>query len=172
MTEAHPTIDEARRRIAARAAGLPLSASWAEISDRTQGGRGLPVDITADVVQADRDARALEKAEQTEIAKAARAFGGKVYNLSQPRASKQSPGIPDLWLVFRRVRLAVWWETKRQVGGRLSPAQVEFADECHHCGVAHGSGDRHAFAAWLVRAGIAYRTPDGTLEPTRSESAA
>jgi hypothetical protein len=60
----------------------------------------------------------LEKAEQLACVRIVRALGGKAYNLSQARRSKQTPGLPDLWCVFFAHALAFWWETKRPGGGR------------------------------------------------------
>jgi hypothetical protein len=113
---------------------------------------------------------ALEKQTQADVVRLFRAFGGVVYSLSQPRATKQAPGLPDLYVFFPRRRVALWWETKRPTGGRLSPAQEEFRDFCHHTGTPWGSGSRVDAEAWLVKAGLAYRAADGTLEPDRSES--
>jgi hypothetical protein len=88
----------------------------------------------------------LEKEEQAFIAKLFRGFGCKVYNLSQARAAKQTPGLPDLWVVHLEAKLAFWFETKRQVGGKLSAAQLQFRDECAIAGVKHYWGDRYAAA--------------------------
>lgn len=116
---------------------------------------------------AERNARILEKTEQLEIVKLFRAHGCKVYSLSQARASKQSPGLPDLWVTKawtvtpiagglpHRRHLAFWWETKRQVGGKRSSAQIDFAEECIAAGVGYGFGDRYAAAQYLVDLGIA-----------------
>lgn len=122
-------------------------------------------------VSEERDSAALEKEEQAEITKTFRAFGFVVRNLSQPRATKQAPGIPDLWVTHGTRPLAFWWETKRQVGGRFSPAQIDFARDCKRCGVGYGAGDRHAAAQHLVALGLVVIT-DGVLEPvTQRETA-
>lgn len=94
----------------------------------------------------------LEKDEQHAITKMARALGFTVYNLSQARKSKQTPGLPDLWMM--RSMFGMWWETKRQVGGELSPAQVAFREQCVAANVHHGAGDRFAFAAFLTQHGF------------------
>lgn len=101
-----------------------------------------------------RRADLLEKAEQRAIGNMARAIGCKVYNLSQARASKQSPGLPDLWITKRAIGLAFWWETKRQVGGQRSTAQMEFGEECTAGLVNYGFGDRYHFAEFLQAHGI------------------
>jgi hypothetical protein len=115
----------------------------------------------------ERDPKVLEKEEQTEIARMARAFGFKVDSTSQYRPAKVSGGFPDLWLVHTRLPIALWWEVKRQVGGRFSAEQLDFAANCARCGVGYGSGDRHAFAEKLIALGIAYRDGD-RLEPTHA----
>lgn len=96
-----------------------------------------------------------EKEEQTYIAKLFRGFGCKVYNLSQPRASKQTPGLPDLWVVHRTHRVAFWFEVKRSSGGRISDAQREFGEECERARVLHYVGDRRTAAKLLVDVGLA-----------------
>ena len=112
-----------------------------------------------------RDERVLEKAEQAEVVKRFRAFGFKVYNLSQARATKQTPGLADLWCAHTRHPIAFWWETKRQVGGEHSPAQIDFRAECYRCCVGYGTGDRYAADEHLILLGLAIRLADGTLHP-------
>lgn len=96
-----------------------------------------------------RRADVSEKAEQAIIVKMARAVGMHVYNLSQARATKQTPGLYDLWMTHQAQHFAGWFDAKRQVGGQLSGAQREFAEECNAAGIPFGSGDRYAFASWL-----------------------
>lgn len=98
----------------------------------------------ADVV---RDAAVLERKEQAEVAKIFRAHGCLVYSLSQPRATKQAPGLADLYVFAPRARLAWWFEVKRPVGGVQSPAQREFQQLCDQCGVRYViGGQREAWA--------------------------
>jgi hypothetical protein len=112
-----------------------------------------------------KDAAVLEKTEQWEIVKRAKAFRFEVWWLSQARAAKQTPGLPDLWLAHRDLPIATWWETKRQQSGRHSAAQLAFAEHCARCGIPHGTGDRFAFEAYLIGLGLVERW--GTvLEPT------
>lgn len=115
-------------------------------------------------VEATADSDVLEKAEQNEVMKLFRAFGFKVRNLSQPRATKQAPGLPDLWVMHRERPIAFWFEVKRQVGGRYSDAQIEFRDDCARCGVSWKGGDRRAAEQMLVDMGVACRR-GGVLEP-------
>lgn len=96
----------------------------------------------------------LEKAEQAAITKMAKAAGMTVYSLSQARASKQTPGLPDLWLAHPGRSFAGWFEVKRQCGGVPSEAQLRFRLEALAAGVTHGIGDRYEFARWLVDLGF------------------
>lgn len=116
----------------------------------------------------ERDASINEKREQVEIRKLFIAYGFKVYNLSQARASKQTPGLPDLWVVHTREDIAFWWESKRQVGGELSPAQRDFHAECLRANVGCYHGDRYGAAQHLVMLGLAVEG-DGPcgIEPAR-----
>jgi hypothetical protein len=111
-----------------------------------------PVEVT-------RDERVLEKAEQVEIRKLFIAHGFTIYNLSQARASKQTPGLPDLYAFHTREPFSTWWETKRQVGGALSPAQREFQEHCQRTRTTYGCGDRWAAAEFLVQHHFAARGP-------------
>lgn len=109
----------------------------------------------------------LEKTEQLEVMKLFRAFGFEVYNLSQARASKQTPGIPDLWCMHREQPIAFYWETKRASGGRFSEAQIRFRDAAQRCNVGYGSGSKRDAERHLISLGLAYVTAIGTLEPMR-----
>lgn len=115
-------------------------------------------------VSAEARENAREKDEQIEVAKVYRAFGFKVYSLSQPRATKQTPGIPDLWCVHRSLPIAFWHETKRTKGGRVSEQQQEFRDDCLRAGVGHVLGDRYAARSHLITLGLAH-VVGGALEP-------
>jgi hypothetical protein len=134
-----------------------------DLAERT-ARRELKVELPTE--EDERRDNALEKAEQWEIVKLFKAFGFAVYTLSQPRATKQTPGLPDLWLMHRELDIAFWWETKRSRGGRYSDAQIEFRDGCARCGVGYGSGDRAAARTHLIQLGLA-RIEGSTLEPVR-----
>lgn len=67
----------------------------------------------------------LEKEEQCEVVKLYRAMGCKVYSLSQPRATMQTEGIGDLFVVCQRKGVAFWHETKRRIDGKLEKQRVE-----------------------------------------------
>lgn len=116
-------------------------------------------------ITAERDERILEKEEQNAIADRFRSFGFFVRTTSQYRPAKVSAGIPDLWVTHLRLPIAFWWESKRQVGGELSPDQITFRDDCQRCGVGWGTGDRHAAAEYLETLGLVVRVGD-QLEPS------
>jgi hypothetical protein len=93
--------------------------------------RGLPLHETAPEREArvqEEDGRA-EKAIQAECVKLFKAYGCTVYENSQKRAAKVTPGIPDLWVVSRRAGRAFWFETKTP-SGKQSDAQTEFELDC------------------------------------------
>lgn len=140
-------------------AGVPR-----EKADRVARERlSLPLPKLSDDEQREN---ALEKTAQLEVSKMFRAFGFEVYNLSQARATKQTPGLPDLWCMHRELPIAFWWETKRSHGGRFSEAQLRFRDMAQRCGVGYGSGDRKAARSHVIALGLA-RIVGDTLEPIR-----
>ena len=114
-----------------------------------------------------RDAAIAEKQEQHEIVKRLRAFGFRVWSTSQPRRAKVTPGLPDLIALHERAPICLFWEVKRQVGGRFSAEQLDFARLAQQSGAHHGAGDRYHLEEQLVALGLAVRTPAG-LEPIRS----
>lgn len=118
------------------------------------------------------DPRVLEKKEQHEIIKRLRVCRFKVYSLSQARASKQTPGLPDLWCAHETLPIAFWWESKRQVGGELSTAQVEFRAECERAGIPYGTGDRYAVEERLIGLGVAERQGRDFVPTARARAAA
>jgi hypothetical protein len=89
-----------------------------------------------------RDASILEKTEQREIIKLFREHGCTVRSTSQARPSKIALGFPDLFVTHKRLPLAFFWESKRQVKGVISDAQQDFAEDCWRCGVRWYAGDR------------------------------
>lgn len=76
----------------------------------------------------------LEKDEQREVYRLYVAVGCDVIWFSQPRATMQTQGIPDLKVYCRRKRLTWWHETKRPVGGVQSKDQQEFQRRAELCG--------------------------------------
>lgn len=78
-----------------------------------------------------------EKEEQRACWKIFRAHGCEVFWLSQARASKQTPGLADMFVFAPRYNAAWWFETKRPVGGIQSKVQQRFEELCHQCGVRY-----------------------------------
>ncbi|HET7552179.1 MAG TPA: hypothetical protein VFK04_12885 [Gemmatimonadaceae bacterium] len=119
-------------------------------------------------VELERDERALEKAEQLEVQKVYRAFGCTVYWLSQARAARQTPGMPDLRIFAPRAGAHWDHETKRQGRGDkdLEPAQRDYREHAEQCGLDVVVGDRFAAGDQLVRLGLAVWDGD-RLEPVR-----
>jgi hypothetical protein len=91
---------------------------------------------------------AREKAVEAGVIDLFRKCGLLVFKLSQPRATMQSEGIPDLWVFCPRRRLAFWWEVKRP-GGKLSPHQQRFRELSLECGIGHHVGGRDEARALL-----------------------
>ena len=83
--------------------------------------------------------RPTEKAVEAWVIDLFKKLGCHVYKLSQPRATMQSEGLPDLWIFCPRRKCAWWWEVKRP-GGRLSPAQRAFRERCEQTGTRYGFG--------------------------------
>lgn len=113
----------------------------------------------------------LEKHEQADGVRLLQSLGARVYVSGTHRRSgdyqgtMQTPGIPDVeaflppprWRPAGLARQVLKWECKRP-GGKLSPAQRDYADLCQQAAVAHVAGDLNALIAWLVGAG--YLRPD------------
>lgn len=111
----------------------------------------------------------LEKEIQNDVIKLYKAFSCLVYELSQKRAAKQTPGIADLW-VFRRGidhdRSFGFWHEVKTPSGVQSEAQIEFQAHCITCGVPYVLGGIEAARQHLIKFGIA-EFINGTLEPFR-----
>lgn len=153
MTDRQPSDEDYR---SATAAGL----TWRQWKDR--GGVHYGVAIAKE----EADTRALERTEQHACYMRLRAYGFKVYNLSQARETKQAAGLADAWIVHVAADWAGWWETKRQKGGRYSEDQLAFQEECRICGVKYATGDRFTVNCLLVELGLATMDDEGNLEPT------
>jgi len=97
-----------------------------------------------------------EKAVQAAVVRLYRVFGCVVYGLSQPRATMQSEGIPDL-LIFAPRRGVAWWHECKTVGGHLSANQAAFGELCHLCHVGHVVGGLEAAKAQLAAVGLVAR---------------
>ncbi|GJG88706.1 hypothetical protein tb265_38870 [Gemmatimonadetes bacterium T265] len=138
-----------------------LERQLREQADEAERRRALAITARGE------DVAAVEKATQHDVVKVFRALKGEVYVLSQARAAKQTPGLPDLWVAWPARGVAGWFETKRPKGGRLSDEQVAFAAQCLAAGVAYGVGSRKDAEAWVIALGLAYRDAHGVLEPVR-----
>lgn len=135
---------------------------------RDQGRTTFDVVETAAPIS-ERDANVLEKEEQLEVRKRFVVCGFEVRNTSQARASKVSPGIPDLIITHRALPIFLLWESKRQVGGKYSPAQLDFKADCERCGVTCRGGDRHDAEGYLIEIGRALYY-NGVFEPIPSDN--
>lgn len=111
-----------------------------------------------------RDPRKVsEKQEHAAIVKLLESLGAHVYPLSQPRATMQAEGLPDLWVFMPAtsaarscIRSAMWIEVKA-VGGKMRPAQERFKNRCDEHGVTH-------LVAFGVDGMIAYLREGGWLK--------
>lgn len=74
-----------------------------------------------------------EKEEQREVWRLYTTLGCEVVWFSQPRATMQTEGIPDLKVYCRRKRLT-WWHECKAAGGVQSDAQIEFENMARACG--------------------------------------
>ena len=93
--------------------------------------------------------------------------GCKVYRLSQPRRTMQTPGLPDVW-IFGPPGCFAWWEAKRP-GGRLRPEQKEFRAMCLARGIPHVVGGVESVQALLVEWGLGEQGAAGfVLKPQRA----
>jgi hypothetical protein len=76
----------------------------------------------------------LEKSIQAEIKRDLRNLGCHVTDFSQPRATKQTPGIPDLLIMHEKWRIALWVEVKRP-GQKLTAHQRDWHGVASRCNV-------------------------------------
>ena len=109
-------LAESKRRDDRRAQGLPLTETPAEAAERIA-----------------EDDQRLEKEIQADVVKLYRAFSCIVYKLSQPRATKQTPGIGDLyvfWPEMRGLGPTAWWHETKTPTGEQRPDQREFQRLC------------------------------------------
>ena len=83
---------------------------------------------TPDIIPDDR----LEDAIQLATKGALELLGFKVYDFSQDRPTRQTPGIADLYILGHG--RAIWIELK-SAKGKLRPSQEEFRDQCQANGV-------------------------------------
>ena len=81
----------------------------------------------------------LEKSVQRDVILFFEGLGCRVYRLSQARATRQTPGLPDLWIFCPRKQTGFWFEVKDDCG-RPSAEQVTFGESCMACGIGHAMG--------------------------------
>jgi hypothetical protein len=128
--------------------------------------------------------RVPEKAVQAQIRAALLSIGAKVYTIGRaPRrdavyhGTGQTPGIPDLYVLLpdspvgglqgrmQRCAHGLWIEVKAK-GGRLRPAQADFAQFCGDAGIPHLVGGLDDVLAYLAEHG--YVKPDGIAHYRRT----
>lgn len=77
-------------------------------------------------------------------------LGFYVVRLSQSRASRQTPGIPDRKYYHQPRGITLWWEAKRP-GGRQSMQQVLFQRMAEACGEVYALGGVDQLKAALAK---------------------
>lgn len=95
-----------------------------------------------------------EKAEQREVCRLYEALGLEVVSLSQPRATMQTEGIPDLKIYCLRKGITWWFECKRRKGGKQSDAQSKFQRQAERCGETYLIGGYTEAYAHLEEIGV------------------
>ena len=136
---ASEAMAEGVRRANRRANGLPLEETPAELEESAK----------------ENDHR-LEKQIQRDVIKLYRAHQCIVYSLSQPRATKQTPGIGDLyvfWPDMRGLGPCAWWHETKTETGKQRPDQYEFRQFCQQCSVGYVLGGVLAAETQLRRIG-------------------
>jgi hypothetical protein len=149
--------------VCARETGLPLAetggsgendpARAAPVLAADPGAIALPVPGWSGRVNAPR---ASEKRVQAAVVRLYRTFGCLTFSLSQPRATMQAEGLPDLW-VFAPRRRAAWWHECKREGGALRAEQFGFAELCRACDVGHVIGGLAEARAKLEALGLVAR---------------
>jgi hypothetical protein len=81
------------------------------------------------------------------------ALGFTCWHLSQNRASRQTPGWPDMLFTCPAKRLSVYYEAK-SAKGKQSDAQKAFQADIVACGHEYVVGTVEAMADWCVAKGI------------------
>lgn len=94
--------------------------------------------------------RPTERQVQRAVCQLYELHGCAVYDLSQPRATMQTPGLPDLWIVWAE-RGAAWWHEVKRPGGRATPAQLLFRRHCQAAGIGYVIGGLDEAAGQLAR---------------------
>lgn len=79
-------------------------------------------------------AEPLEKHIAADAIRALRTIGADVSSTQQTRASRQTIGMPDLWVTHAAWRVFAWLEVKRP-GEKATRAQLEWHERCRAAGV-------------------------------------
>ena len=115
-----------------------------------------------------------EREIRAEGVKLLRALGCRVEVFSENRATRNTPGVPDVYAFLPNGRGTVWWEAKVP-GGRISYDQYDFEAACLMCGQPYVRGGlaelRHFLAGleivdYSLRAVRSRRFPSGILDAT------
>jgi len=75
----------------------------------------------------------LEKDVQRQVKGIYKQFGCSVYDFSQPRATMQTAGIPDL-LIFHESSKTFWFMEVKRDGGKQTQNQLDFERRVQWCG--------------------------------------
>jgi hypothetical protein len=67
-------------------------------------------------------------------------LGCAVYSTSNPRRTKNTPGLPDLWVMVPIHRGWYWWHETKARDGRQSEAQKLFETRCQQAGMDYVLG--------------------------------
>jgi len=102
----------------------------------------------------DLRASVLEAEEQRRVWRLCGQLGVEVVSFSQPRATMQTIGIPDLKLYIPRKGATAWLECKRPVGGVQSDAQQHFQAMAEECGETYLLGGYEEVMGWLRTVGV------------------
>jgi hypothetical protein len=159
-----PTLEMIERRRRARAVGLELSASIEEIERAERGVK--TIDLTRVLIDSLKSQPTISRVEtetspihtsgirEKDVEHAGdqlmQTYGFRVIRFSQPRASKQTPGIPDRLYMHAQRQLVVWWEAKGP-RGKQRPAQERFQALAIATGMEYVLGGVHELRAWLTR---------------------
>lgn len=92
--------------------------------------------------------KGIPRASEADVQRAVKALfqqsGCVVYDLSQgyrndPRGTRQTPGLPDLWCFVPRKKLTFWFEVKAH-DGRRTDSQIVFGAMCAATSQHYGWG--------------------------------
>jgi len=100
--------------------------------------------------------RVPEKQVQAAVVRLYRTFGCVVHSLSQPRATMQTEGLPDLYVQCPKRRAAFFHEVKAE-GGKLRPEQSAFMARELECGREYVVGGVIGAKGQLIRLGLLAR---------------